>query len=140
MYRMSHRVPATFKLVYGHLNSIFLTRNFAWAFAIHFAKSGPKDFAKFQIFDPCTVCGKTLRDSGGGYLPAFWATLPYYLLFGPHHIITVIKNQWFHCWLEFDCQQWCSTTGGARMAGGSKGTRFGTTVTFLLKPSLLQAE
>ena len=90
---MSHRVPSTFKLVYGHLNSIFLTGNFAWAFAIHFANSEQKDFAKFQIFDPCTVCGKTLQDFGGGYLPAFWATLPYYLLFGPHPIITVIKNQ-----------------------------------------------
>ena len=91
-YRMSHRVPSTFKLVYGHLNNIFLTGIFAWAFPIHFANSGQKDFAKFQIFDPCTVCGKTLRDSGGGYLPAFWATLPYYLLFGPHPIITFIKN------------------------------------------------
>ena len=93
IYRMSHRVPSTFKLVYGHLNNIFLTGNFAWAFPIHFSNSGQKDFAKFQIFDPCTVCGKTLRDSGGGYLPAFWATLPYYLLFGPHHIITLITNQ-----------------------------------------------
>ena len=79
IYRMSHRVPATFKLVYGHLNSIFLT----WALSRHFANSGPKNFAKFQNFDPCTVCGKTLRDSGGVYLPAFWATPLYYLLFGP---------------------------------------------------------
>ena len=71
---MSHRVPATFKLVYGYLNSIFLTGNFAWAFAIHFANNGQKDFAKFKIFDPCTVCSKTLWDSGGVYLPAFWAT------------------------------------------------------------------
>ena len=75
---MSHQVPATFKLVYGHLNSIFMTGNFAWAFPRHFANSGPKDFAKFQNFDPCTVCGKTLRDSGGVYLPAFWATPLYY--------------------------------------------------------------
>ena len=88
---MSHRVPSTFKCKSPKKH--FLTGNFAWAFPIHFANSGPKDFAKFQIFDPCTVCGKTLRDSGGGYLTAFWATLPYYLLFGPHHIITVLKNQ-----------------------------------------------
>ena len=47
IYRMSHRVPAAFKSVYGHLNSIFLTGNFAWAFPRHFANSGQKDFAKF---------------------------------------------------------------------------------------------
>ena len=47
LYRMSHRVPSAFKLVYGHLNSIFLTGNFAWAFAIPFANSGQKDFADF---------------------------------------------------------------------------------------------
>ena len=81
---MSHRVPSAFKLVYGHLNSIFLTGNFAWAFAIPFANSGQKDFADFKIFNPCTLCGKTLLISGGVYLPAFWATLSYYLLFGPH--------------------------------------------------------
>ena len=46
-YRMSHRVHATFKLVYGHLNGIFLTSNFAWAFSRPFANSGQKDFAKF---------------------------------------------------------------------------------------------
>ena len=46
MYHMSHRVPATFKLVYGHLNSIVLTRNFAWVFPKHFANSGQKHFAK----------------------------------------------------------------------------------------------
>ena len=89
IYRMSHRVPAAFKLVYGHLNSIFLTGNFAWAFPRHFANSGQKDFAKFLNFDPCTVCGKTLQDSGGVYLPAFWATPLYYLVFGPHPIVTV---------------------------------------------------
>ena len=74
---MSHRVPSTFKLVDGHLNSIFFTGNFAWAFAIHFPNNGQKDFAKFEIFNRCTVCGKTLRDSGGGYLPAFWAMGPH---------------------------------------------------------------
>ena len=92
-YRMSHRVPAAFKWVYGHLNSIFLTGNFAWAFPRHFANSEQKDFAKFQNFDPCTVCGKTLQDSGGVYLPAFWATPLYYLLFGPHPIITVVAQK-----------------------------------------------
>ena len=53
---------------------------FLWCNSLsrHFANSGPKDFAKFQNFDPCTVCGKTLRDSGGVYLPAFWATSLYY--------------------------------------------------------------
>ena len=43
--------------------------------------------------------------------PAFWATPLYYLLFGPHSLITVIKNQWLHCWLQFECHQWCLTTG-----------------------------
>ena len=49
MYRMSHRVLSTFKLVYGHLNGIFLTGNFAWALSRHFANSGPKDFAKGEM-------------------------------------------------------------------------------------------
>ena len=92
---MSHRVPSAFKLVYGHLNSIFLTGNFAWAFAIHFANSGQKDFTNFKIFDPCTVCGKTLPVSGGVFLPAFWATHPYYsntCFLGHTPNIAVIKN------------------------------------------------
>ena len=76
---MSHQVPSTFKLVYGHLNSIFLFGNFAWAFPIHFANSGPEDFAKFQIFDSCTVCGKTLRDSAGGYLLAYYSLITCFL-------------------------------------------------------------
>ena len=99
---MSHRVLSAFKLVYGHLNSIFLTSNFAWGQSIYFANRGQKDGAKFLYFDPCTVCGKTLRDSGGVYLPAFWATLPYYLLFGPHPNITVIKSQCLR--LSYFCQ------------------------------------
>ena len=57
-----------------HLNGIFLTGNFAWAFARPFVNYGQKDRAKFPNFDPCTVCGKTLPVSGGVYLPAFWAT------------------------------------------------------------------
>ena len=75
---MSHRVLSAFKLVYGHLNSIFLTGNFAWAYSRHFTNSGQKDRAKFPNFDPCTVCGKMFQVSGGVYLPAFWATLPYH--------------------------------------------------------------
>ena len=78
LYRMIHRVHTTFKLVQGHLNGSFLTGNFAWALSIYFANMGQKDGAKFSIFDPCTVCGKMLPVSGGVYLPAFWATLPYY--------------------------------------------------------------
>ena len=74
---MSHRVPPTFKLICGCLNGCFLTGNFAWALFRHFANSGQKDFAKFKNFDPCTVCGKTFRVSGGVYLPAFWATSLY---------------------------------------------------------------
>jgi hypothetical protein len=75
---MIHWVLSTFKLVYGHLISIFLTNNFVWAFSKLFVNSGQKDMAKFPNFDPCTVCGKTFRVPRGVYLPAFWATPPYY--------------------------------------------------------------
>jgi hypothetical protein len=78
VYRMIHWVLSTFKLVYGHLNGIFLTGNFAWAFSKLCVNSGQKDMAKFPNFDPCTVCTKILRVSRGVYLPAFWATPPYY--------------------------------------------------------------
>ena len=61
-------------LVFRHLNGIFLTSNFSWAFSRTFVNSGRKDRAKFSNFDPCTVCGKTSPVSGGIYLPAFWAT------------------------------------------------------------------
>ena len=71
---MIHWVHTTFKLVYGHLNGIFLTSNFAWAYSRHFANSGQKDRAKFPNFDPCTVCGKKVRVSKRAFLPAFWAT------------------------------------------------------------------
>ena len=71
---MIHRVHATFKWVYGHLNGTLLTGNSAWGFSIYFANTDQKDGAKFTNFDPCTVCGKTLPVSGGVYLPAFWAT------------------------------------------------------------------
>ena len=78
IYRITHRVLSTFKLVYGHLNGIFLTGNFAWVFFIPFVNSGQKDQAKFPNFDPCTVCGKKVRVSKWVLLPAFWATPPYY--------------------------------------------------------------
>jgi hypothetical protein len=55
-----------------------LTGNFARALSRPFENSGLKGRAKFPNFDPCTVCGKTLRVSRGVYLPAFWATPPYY--------------------------------------------------------------
>jgi hypothetical protein len=67
-----------FKLIYGQLNGIFLTGNFAWAFSRPFVNSGQKHRAKFLNFDPCTVCGKTLQVSRAVYLPAFWAKPPYY--------------------------------------------------------------
>ena len=70
-----------------------MTGNFVWALSRHFANSGSKDFAKFQNFDPCTVCGKMLPVSRGVYLPAFWATPLYYLLFGPHPIITAVAQK-----------------------------------------------
>ena len=78
MYRITHRVLSTFKLVYGHLNGIFLPGNFAWVFSRPFVNSGQKDQTKFLNFDPCTVCGKKVRVSKGVLLPAFWATPPYY--------------------------------------------------------------
>ena len=90
---MSHWVLSTFKLVYGHLNGNFLTGNFEWAFARQFENSGQKDFAKFLNFDPCTVCGKTLRVSGGVYLPAFWAT-PLIQKCGPKSRLYCNKGVW----------------------------------------------
>ena len=75
---MIHRVLSTFKLVYGHLNGIFLTGNFAWAFSRPFVNSGQKDRAKYPNFDPCTVCSQMLQVSREVYLPACWATPPYY--------------------------------------------------------------
>ena len=77
---MIHGVLPTFKLVYENLSAldnIFLTSNFVWAFSRTFVNSGQKDRAKFSNFDPCTVCGKKMRVSGGVLLPAFWATPPY---------------------------------------------------------------
>ena len=78
IYRMIDRVLSTFKLVQGHLNGIFLTVNFAWGFSGHFVNRDQKDRANFPNFDSGTVCDKTLSVSGGVYLPAFWATHPYY--------------------------------------------------------------
>jgi hypothetical protein len=55
VYRMTHKVLSTFKLVYRQLNGIFLSGNFALAFSRLFVNSGQKDPAKFQNFDPCTM-------------------------------------------------------------------------------------
>ena len=106
IYRMIHRVLSTFKLVQGHLNGIFLTGNFAWGFSRHFVNRGQKDRAKFPNFDPCTVFGKTLRVSGGVYLPAFWATPPYYsiICFLGHTTYYYYEEQCLHNWLQFECQ------------------------------------
>ena len=71
---MVHWVLPTFKLVYRHLNGIFLTVNFAWAFSRTFVNSDQKDWVKFPNFDHCTGCGRNGWFSKGGYLSAFWDT------------------------------------------------------------------
>ena len=87
---MIHWVQSTFKWIEGHLNGIFLTSNFERGFSRYFVNRGKKDWAKFLNFDPCTVCGKTLRVSGGVYLPAFWATRPYYSITCKHWFFIIV--------------------------------------------------
>ena len=95
IYRMSHRVLPTFKLVYGHLNGNFLTGNFEWAFARQFENSGQKDFAKFQNFDPCSV-RQNIAGFRRGLFTCFLGHTPllqYNLLLGPHLCIRGVAQK-----------------------------------------------
>ena len=104
-------VASTFKLVYGHLNSIFwpgilhgpspytlqtvgkrILQNFKFLTPAQRAakRCGILEGVIFLLFGPHSLITCFLGHTP--LLPAFWATLPYYLLFGPHPIITAIKN------------------------------------------------
>ena len=97
IYRMIHWVLSTFKLVLGHLNGIFFSSNFVWAFSQHFVNSGQKDRAKFSNIDPCTL-HSVQQDVAGfrrhlftcflGHTPL----LQYYLLFGPHPLLQLWRT------------------------------------------------
>ena len=86
IYRLIHWVHTTFKLVYGHLNGIYLTGNFVWAYSRHFANSGQEDRAKCLQVNKhllklamfcCTLCGgqnlEILPDPFGHCLQNVWS-------------------------------------------------------------------